>query len=101
LKRNYVGCAICDSTWGNVWAEVDGERVFFCCDLCVTQFRGLIDRIRQETGWARVDAVEISGDRRGRTCLATAGEAHSRFQFAFNSDGQLLQFHRETAVPGR
>lgn len=94
MKRNYDGCAICNSTWGNVWAEVEGERMFFCCDLCVVQFRSLIDRVKQTTGWAGVDAIEISGDRRGRTCDAAFEGKHARFGFAFNSEGQLLRFQR-------
>jgi Ta0938 len=96
LKRNYPGCAICDSTWGDVWAEVDGERMFFCCELCVIQFRELVQRIHRETGWTRLDAVEIHGDRRGRTCVATAGARSVRVQVTFTTEGQLLKF--ETLV---
>lgn len=92
LKRNYDGCAICNSTWGNVWAEVEGERLFFCCDLCVVQYRNLIDRIKHETGWSRIDSIEIAGDRRGRTCVVASGDARSRFVFAFTPDGKLLRF---------
>jgi len=97
MKRNYDGCAICDSTWGNVWAEVEGERMFFCCDLCVVQFRGLIDRIKQETGWDRIDAIEIAGDRRGRVCVAESAGDRARFGFAFTPEGQLLRFSRGNA----
>ena len=95
MKRNYDGCAICNSTWGNVWAEVDGERLFFCCDLCVVQYRALIERIRQETGWSEIDAIEITGDRRGRTCTVVSGEARAAFTFAFNPEGHLLRFARD------
>ncbi|MGP8072644.1 MAG: TA0938 family protein [Thermoplasmata archaeon] len=94
MKRNYTGCAICDSTWGNVWAEVEGERLFFCCDLCVVQYRGLIDRVKQETGWGGLDSIEIAGDRRGRSCEVTSGDRHERFLFAFNTEGQILRFRR-------
>ncbi len=94
MKRNYTGCAICDSTWGDVWAEVEGERMFFCCELCVTQFRGLIDRIKQETGWRTVEGIEIAGDRRGRTCVASGRGETARFAFAFNSDGVVRRFER-------
>jgi hypothetical protein len=100
LRRNYVGCAICNSTWGNVWAEIDGERVFFCCELCAVQFRGLLDRIRIETGWPRVDSIVIAGDRRGRTCDVAHGEAHARFSVAFNSEGSVLRFQRSDRAPG-
>ena len=92
MKRNYTGCAICDSTWGNVWADVDGEPVFFCCSTCVVQFRRLVDRIKEKTGWPRIDSLEISGDRRGRTCIARTGAETIRVQVAFNPEGELLQF---------
>jgi putative zinc binding protein len=94
LKRNYTGCAICDSTWGNVWAEVEGERLFFCCDLCVVQYRGLIDRVKQETGWTTIDSIEIAGDRRGRTCEVGSDDRRARFSFAFNPEGRILKFER-------
>ncbi len=97
LKRNYDGCALCNSTWGNVWAEVEGERSFFCCDLCVVQFRGLIDRIKHETGWHRIDSMEIAGDRRSRTCDVASGGSRARFLFSFGSEGALLRFQRVEA----
>lgn len=94
MQRNYTGCAICDSTWGDVWAEVDGERLFFCCELCVVQYRGLLDRIRHESGWATIDAIAIGGDRRGRTCEVTRGTERARFVFSFDAEGKLLRFER-------
>lgn len=100
MRRNYTGCAICNSTWGNVWAEIDGERVFFCCEVCVVQFRCLLDRIRSETGWPRVDSIEIAGDRRGRTCSVSHGAARARFAVAFNSEGSLLRFQPAENAPG-
>jgi Ta0938 len=100
LKRNYRGCAICDSTWGNVWEEVEGERMFFCCSICVVQFRGLVDRIERETGWPRLDEIEISGDRRGRTCVARAGAESVRVRVTFNPEGELLRFERLAPDPG-
>ncbi len=94
LKRNYAGCAICDSTWGNVWEEVEGERMFFCCSTCVVQFRHLVGRIKEETGWPTIESLEITGDRRGRTCVASAGPSTFRVWVAFNSDGELLRFEK-------
>ena len=94
MKRNYTGCAICDSSWGNVWADVEGERMFFCCDLCLVQFRALIDRIKRDTGWSGIDSIDLAGDRRGRTCSVSSGDRHGRFDFAFNAEGQILRFQR-------
>ncbi|MGI0131454.1 MAG: TA0938 family protein [Thermoplasmata archaeon] len=98
MKRNYTGCALCDSTWGNVWAEVAGERLFFCCELCALQFRRLFGRIEQETGGAPIESLEIRGDRRGRTCLATSGAGSVRVFVTFNSDGELLRFEKLASV---
>ncbi|MFZ0892828.1 MAG: TA0938 family protein [Thermoplasmata archaeon] len=98
MKRNYEGCAICDSTWGDVWAEVEGERTFFCCRVCVVQFQRLVERVKVETGWTRIDQLTLAGDRRGRTGEAiTSGE---RFQFfvAFNPEGEIREFTRAGAV---
>ena len=92
MKRNYAGCAICDSTWGNLWEEIDGERMFFCCAICVVQFRGLVDRIKKETGWAAIDSVEIAGDRRGRVCDARGGSQGVRVRVVFNPEGEILRF---------
>lgn len=92
MKRNYSGCAICDSTWGNVWEEVEGERMFFCCQVCVTQFRRLLERVKQVTGWSTVESLEISGDRRGRTCVAGSGGSSFRFFIAFNPQGGIRTF---------
>jgi hypothetical protein len=94
LKRNYTGCAICDSTWGNVWEEVEGERMFFCCSTCVVQFRHLVARIKKDTGWLTIESLELLGDRRGRTCVAQNGPATFRAGFAFNPEGELLRFER-------
>lgn len=94
MRRNYAGCAICDSTWGDVWAEIEGERVFFCCDVCVVQFRNLVEKIRSVTGWAHLESIEISGDRKGRACVARAGEQAFGAQFSFTPDGQLLRFEQ-------
>lgn len=100
MKRNYTGCAICDSTWGDVFGEIDGERVFFCCAICETQFRALVDRIRSDTGWPRIDTIEISGDRRGRTCRAAYGSSRIDATFAFRTDGALRKFRRTDAAEG-
>lgn len=94
MKRNYSGCAVCNSTWGNVWAEVEGERMFFCCDICATQFRRLVDRVKTETGWSTLDSLEIAGDRRGRTCVAGSGDESFRCFVAFTPQGEIRTFEK-------
>jgi hypothetical protein len=72
--------------------------MFFCCDVCRVQFCGLIERIKRDTGWDRIDELEVAGDRRGRTCVATSGPRSARFAFAFNSEGSLRRFGRQDAT---
>jgi hypothetical protein len=74
--------------------------MFFCCDVCRTQFLGLIERIKRDTGWDRIDALEIAGDRRGRSCVATSDSQIARFAFAFSPEGSLRRFAREEASSG-
>jgi hypothetical protein len=93
LKTDYEGCAICGSTWGDVWAPVDGESMFFCCDICARQFQGLVARIKAAAGWPRVDEIHIQGDRRGRTCTARRGESSGTYFVAFTPDGRVREFH--------
>ena len=101
MKLNYRGCAICDSTWGDIREEVDGTRLFFCCPICAIQFRHLVERVKASTGWDRIDALEIAGDRRGRACVATRGDREFRFEIAFNSDGEVRRFRpAPERVPG-
>jgi Ta0938 len=92
LKVNYSGCAICDSTWGNLHEEVDGTSLFFCCPVCAAQFRNLVGRIKSETGWTALDTLTISGDRRGRTCHAARGNATYACRVAFNAQGEIRTF---------
>jgi hypothetical protein len=94
LKTNYAGCTICDSTWGNLWEEVEGERRFFCCQICLTQFLRLLARLKGETGWASIDEIEIRGDRGGRSFLARSGDATFRANVRFTPAGELLRLER-------
>ena len=97
MKHNYEGCAICDSTWGDVWADVEGERTFFCCDVCAIQFQRLVDRVKAETGWTRIDQLTLSGDRRGRIGEAVASGDRFHFFIAFNAEGAIREFARRDA----
>ena len=92
MKVNYDGCAICGSTWGDLWSEVEGDRLFFCCAICLDQLRGLVERVKSATGWDRIDALEVAGDRRGRTCTARRGSASFRFFITFNPQGTVWKF---------
>ena len=91
------GCAICQSTWGNYWAEVEGQRMFFCCEICEVEFRNMIDEIKRRTGWKTIDEIEIAGDTRGRNCTAKSNGLTYRFQIRFNSRGEIGAFSEQNS----
>ncbi len=93
------GCAICQSTWGNYWAEVDGQRMFFCCDICEVEFRNMLEEVKRRTGWRVIDEIEIVGDTRGRECTATSTGKMYRFQVRFNSRGEVDNFSELSFSP--
>ena len=68
--------------------------MFFCCSTCVVQFRRLVERIEKETGWPRIDSLEIAGDRRGRICTARTGSETFRVRVMFDPEGELLRFEQ-------
>jgi hypothetical protein len=87
------GCAICQSTWGDYWAEVEGQRIFFCCELCEVEFRNMLQEIKRRTGWVTIDEVQIVGDHRGRECTALSKNSAYSFFVRFNSKGGIETFH--------
>ncbi len=91
----HEGCAICQSTWGDYWAEVDGQKMFFCCELCEIEFRNMIEEVKRRTGWKAIDEIEIGGDTRGRECTATLNGKAYRFQIGFNSRGDVNNFREQ------
>jgi hypothetical protein len=86
------GCAICQATWGNHWAEVEGQRMFFCCEICEDEFRNMISEVKRRTGWKTIDEIKTSGDQRQRECLALSGSHSYRFIIGFNSEGGIGLF---------
>lgn len=96
MKRNYDGCALCDATWGNYWREIEGENTFFCCNICADAYENMLKRVKKETGWDKIDYLEISGNySAGRTCYATNGD--ERFDFFFrHEDGEITEFRKLT-----
>jgi hypothetical protein len=86
------GCAICESTWGNHWAEVEGQMMFFCCNICEIEFRNMIQEVKRRTGWRTIDEIKTKGEPRGREIVATSSGTSCRFLISFNSQGAILSF---------
>jgi Ta0938 len=92
------GCVLCGSTWGDHWEEVDGERRFFCCEVCARQLHSLVRGLLEATGWTRLDALDIEGDRRGRVARATRGAEEASFSFVFDDAGGVRRLRRIPAT---
>ncbi len=90
------GCAICQSTWGNYWAEVEGQKMFFCCELCKIEFQNMIQEVKRQTGWKTIDEFQITGGTRGRHCVAISNGKPFAFRARFNSQGGIADFHPES-----
>ncbi len=86
------GCVICGATWGNYWREIEGQRMFFCCEICAVEFQNMIDEVKRRTGWKSVEEIKIEGDQRGRNCAAISGSKRYPFFIRFNSEGQIQAF---------
>ncbi len=92
MKVPEEGCALCEATWGDYWAEIDGERMFFCCSICEIEFRSMVNEVKQRTGWRSIDEIKMAGDYRGRECTALSGNHSFRFFVRFNSEGGIQDF---------
>jgi hypothetical protein len=86
------GCALCEATWGDYWEEVEGQRMFFCCDICATEFRNMIREVKAHTGWESIDEIKMTGDYRGRDCTALSGDRKYPFFIRFDSRGLVQAF---------
>ena len=89
MKLRDDGCVLCGSTWGDFWAEVDGERRFFCCEICAVQLANLVVALHHELGPKEILRLAINGDRRGRTATVDHDGGISRFQFLFGAEGEV------------
>jgi hypothetical protein len=93
MRLNYQkGCAICGATWGDYWDDVEGTKMFFCCQVCSTQFKSLVSKIKETTGWQDIDGIEIKGDFRGRVVTAESRKEARRFFVAFDPKGAVRNF---------
>ncbi len=91
------GCAICEATWGNYWAEVEGQRMFFCCEICEIEFRNMITEVKHRTGWKTIDEIKVKGDQRKRECTAISGNRSYPFFIGFDSQGGIRIFQERLA----
>jgi hypothetical protein len=88
-----LGCAICGSTWGSYYEVVEGEKLFFCCDICAKEFVNMLSEAKTRTGWDKVEEVDIKGNfQTGRTVTITNKGNKYRFYVKFDDDGNIQTF---------
>ncbi|AWR95737.1 TA0938 family protein [Acidianus brierleyi] len=87
------GCALCGATWGDYYEEIDGEKLFFCCDVCATEFKNMIEEIKRRTGWKKIDELSIEGNYyKGRNCVAKTEGREYKFYVKFGDDAEIETF---------
>ena len=92
MKVPEPGCALCEATWGDYWAEIDGQRMFFCCSICEKEFRNMVNEVKRRTGWKSIDEIKMLGDYRGRECTALSEARSYKFFIRFDSQGEIQDF---------
>ncbi len=90
------GCAICEATWGDYWEVVEGQRMFFCCDICAIEFKNMINEVKRRTGWKTIDEVKMSGNYRKRECTALYAGKKYNFSIRFNTEGEIDTFSEQS-----
>ena len=92
MKTNYEGCALCDATWGEYWRDMEGQNMFFCCNICADAYENMVREVKERTGWKTIDSINISGNGRiGRECEATH-EGKSYRYFFKHDNGKITVF---------
>ncbi|MHA1990632.1 MAG: TA0938 family protein [Candidatus Hodarchaeales archaeon] len=74
MKLNNTGCALCDSTWGNYYRNIEEENLFFCCKVCADIFEDLIKEVRKVKEIKKINKMEIRGDIRVRNFIVYTNE---------------------------
>ena len=96
LKTNNTeGCGLCNATWGEYWREIDGDNMFFCCNICADIFETMANNVKESTGWEKIDYVELHGNySAGRECEAGNGKESFRYYFRTYSNGKFITFEK-------
>jgi hypothetical protein len=92
MKVPEKACAICEATWGDYWEEIEGQRMFFCCDICAMEFKNMVGMVKDKTGWKSIDEIKMIGNYRGRECTALYGNEKYKFFVRFDSKGGISTF---------
>lgn len=92
-----TGCALCGATWGEYYEEIDGQKLFFCCDICALEFKNMINEIKKRTGLSKINELVIKGNYyTGRTCTVKNENKEYKFYVKFGSKGEITTFKEIT-----
>ncbi len=70
--------------------------MLFCCNICADIFETMVGKVKEATGWNKIDRIEISGNySKGRECTATSGDKSFRYYFRTYSDGKFITFEKK------
>ena len=91
--NNEKGCALCDATWGEYYREIEGEKMFFCCNICADIFENMVNEVKKRTGWEKIGYIQLIGNySKGRECKATSGNESYNYYFRTYGDGRMMAF---------
>ena len=69
--------------------------MFFCCNICADIFETMANKVKESTGWEKIDYVELNGNyNAGRECEARNGKESFRYYFRTYSNGKFITFEK-------
>lgn len=93
--NNTEGCGLCNATWGEYYRDIDGDRMFFCCNICADIFETMVEKVKKATGWKSIDYVELVGNySSGRECVAKSDDKEFKYYFRTYGDGTFITFEK-------
>lgn len=91
MKVNYNGCALCDSTWGDYYENVEGSKLFFCCHQCALLYKEIISHIKNYYHITDIQNLELHGNPRERIFTLNSDNMFFRGKIQF-LNGKLINF---------
>lgn len=97
LKINYTGCALCNSTWGDYYATIEGTELFFCCEVCSSIYKKVVDKVKTDHQLKSLDYLEIEGTPRERFFTASSGNKTFKGRINF-LQGNIIKFQSSEVI---
>ena len=79
----------------NTTERLTATGCFFCCNICADIFETMIRKVKEATGWNKIDYVELKGNYSiGRNCVAKNGKEEFKYYFRTYGDGTFISFEK-------